>query len=279
MISLFETTQREKTPTSREVYLKRLHEIAYGPNGKPSEPATATATDPAVEAPPSETASTEAVAAVDIKTIPQPPGTSPFSAVEPFSFRGEMKVGAIEEAATLDSRKLAEEIAPKFVDAFVVAFDEMERHTLGSNSKASEAAAELSRVSQHLQVLSGQVGAIRRAIDSLAAAQRELSTRVSNIDADLREHEKINLNLEAGMKQSEQALKAQQGLLTEKLNTVAEHTPRINERLEAQANAIRTFHGASTDRLGHRDDLRSTLQKIQEIAGKLSTPGSLPGKL
>ncbi|MGE5138325.1 MAG: hypothetical protein ACM3JD_02580 [Rudaea sp.] len=278
MISLFETTQKEKTPTSREVYLKRLHEIAYDPNGKSSEPATATAPDPAVEAPP-ETVSAETVAEMEIKTIPQLPGTLPFPAVEPFSFQGEMKVGAMEEAATLDSRKLAEEIAPKFVDAFVVAFDEMERHALGSNSKASEAAAELSRASQDLQALNGQVGAIRRAIDSLAAAQRELSTRVSNIEAGLREHEKINLNLEAGMKQSEQALKAQQGLLTEKLNTVAEQAAPINERLDAQANAIRSLHRASPDHLGHRDDLRSTLQKIQEIAGKLSTPGSLPGKL
>ncbi len=279
MISLFETTQKEEAPAFRDVYLKRLHEIAYGPNGKPSEVGTTTATGPAVGAPTQETDSAEAVAVVEIETTPEPPRTSRFPAVDPFCFRREMKVATMTEAMTVDSRKLAEEIAPKFVEVFVAVFEELGRQASGSNGRVSEVAAEMSQVSQHLQVLSGEMGAVRRLIDSLTAAQHDLFTRVSDIDATLREHEKIWLNLETGMKQSEQALKAQQGLLTEKLNTVADQAAQINERLDAQANAIRTLHGASRDRESHRDELRSTLQKIQEIAGKMSTPDPLPATL
>jgi chromosome segregation ATPase len=198
---------------------------------------------------------------------------------EPFSLQGKIKVEALTEATAVDSRKLAEEIAPKFVDVFVATFEEMERHSSASNGAVSEVVAEMGRVSQHLQVLSGQMSELRRSIDSMTASQQELSTRVSNIEAGLREHEKVYLNLEAAMKQSEQTLRAQQDLLTEKLDSASAQAAQINERLDAQAGAIRTLHDSSRDREEHRDELRSALQTIQDLASKLATPGPLPDKL
>jgi hypothetical protein len=63
------------------------------------------------------------------------------------------------------------------------------------------------------------------------------------------------------------------------LDGAAAHAAQINERLDVQANAIRSLHEGSRDREGHRDELRSALQRIQEIAGKLSPSDPLPDKL
>jgi predicted nucleic acid-binding Zn-ribbon protein len=268
MISLFDTKQEDEAPKFRDVYRNRLHEIAYGPNGQPSEAATATATEPAEETPPPVFVAPEASVVPESETVPEPLGTPTVPEVEPFSFHGDMRVEALTEAMTVDSRKLAEEIAPKFVDAFTAAFEEMGRTASNSNGAISEVVGEMNRVSQHLQLLSGQMGAIRRLIDSLAATQRELSAQVSGIDAALREHEKIYLNLETGLKQSDQ-----------RLDAAAAQVAQINERLDAQAGAIRTLHETSREREVHRDDLRTALEKIQQIAGKLSPSGPLPDRL
>lgn len=280
MISLFETSQKQEAPAFRDVYLKRLHEIAYGPNGKPSEATTTlTAIGSAVGTPPQESDSAGAVAVAEIKTTLEPPPASRTPTVEPCAFRCDRKIEAMTETITMDSRKLAEEIAPQFVNVFITAFEELGRYSSASNGRVSEVVNEMSRLSEQLQVLSGQMGATRRLIDSLTAAQRELFTQVSDIATTLREHEKIRLKLETETKQSQQGLKEQHDLLTEKLNTVADQTARINERLDAHANAIRTLHEGSPDRDSKRDELRSTLQKIQEIAGTLYAPVSLQEKL
>lgn len=279
MISLFDTKQEDEAQKTRRVYMDRLHEIAYGSAGAKAAEAATTVADPPGEAPPPETSVQGAESIPQSEAATETLGTSMVSDSEPFSFQGKMKVEALTEATAVDSRKLAEEIAPKFVDVFVATFEEMERHSSASNGAVSEVVAEMNRVSQHLQVLSGQMGALRRSIDSMTASQQELSTRVSNIEAGLREHEKVYLNLEASMKQSEQALRAQQDLLTEKLDSASAEAAQINERLDAQAGAIRALHESSRNREDHRDELRSALLAIQDLASKLSTPEPLPDKL
>lgn len=277
MISLFDTKQEDETPKLRKVYLNRLHEIAYGQDVEPANSvASATEVPPVNEPQPQEAASTDVETDAEIDPVPESVETTPLPKVEPFSFQSEMKSAALREDTTVDSRKLAEEISPKFVEAFVSAFEEMGHHASGSSTAVSNLASEMDRITEHMQVLSGQLGAIRRIVDDLNSAQREFSTRLSNLEAGLREHEKIYLGLEAGMKQSEQSFKAQQDLLAEKLEGAA---APINERLDAQANAIRTLHEAVREREGHRDELRSALLKIQEIAGKLSPSEPLPDKL
>lgn len=130
-------------------------------------------------------------------------------------------------------RQMAEEVAPKFADAIV---------TL--------------------------LGVIRRE----AAGEREaLNAGVDRIDNDFREHQRVILSLEEKVRQLEQKLGAQQELLQEQLSRlraavvgIEQRMVSVEGRVNTQASAIRSLHGAQDQR---REELLSALQRLGDLGG------------
>jgi hypothetical protein len=63
------------------------------------------------------------------------------------------------------------------------------------------------------------------------------------------------------------------------LNEIEVAQVSMQRRLDRQAEAIRTLHAVTRSQVGHHEELRSALQRLEEIAGRLDAPQALPEDL
>jgi uncharacterized protein YoxC len=130
-------------------------------------------------------------------------------------------------------------------------------------------------------------------VKALAAKQDEISQRAAEQTKaleDLRaqvvpeqnslraEHDSLGGRLHAaeGLLQGATASVARIGEVCTQLQEVQQS---LQNRLDAQAEAIRLLHGAAQERIVRKEELQAAVQRLEEIAGALGQPKPLPKEL
>lgn len=292
MISLRNgTSQEEGRRDLRTLYLARLQEIADCAADGSYKSSTATveadAAPPALGfsvPPPSENAKEEQ------RTEPEMTAPS-MDAVQPAS-------GPSDEF-----RRLAEQVAPKWIEALTDAIRGMHRMTTGDRGKLEAAIDSMTALSDDVRSIRGELTSLRRSTDLLEEAECALSVKVAGVETRLCDtegsHQRMKAALEglssaqdqdrknqdiAGSRlgdrlgQMEQRLRDREGLVEnrvagalEKILAVSDHLEALTDALEAQANAAARLNATLSTLKEGQESLQRRLNLQSEAIRALYT--------
>jgi chromosome segregation ATPase len=240
MRSSFNEPLNSENGGRREAYLTRLHEIF---NDSDWVPWPATEEGQRMPGPASNTSSAYAEERVS----------------EDRTMSGAKQV-ILEPAETASSETLeqvAQQIAAKFTEAFVSAFREM-----GMERGETQALRfALSEISERVDRLS----------DELAGQPRELESvvsRLTTIDERLSEQERREAGRHNSLGALAQAVKAQAQATAETMEAshkLQETQETVQQRLDVQADAIRSVYSNSEDRDDRLREFQVALERAKEV--------------
>lgn len=273
IISILSRAEDRKPTRVREAYLMRLEELAR--DSRPGwENVSAQLAEDACTKRKTMTDNNHNSSAIKrVSSAETIEATS--SNVEEFPRNGTPVSTASEQVVPW--QQLAEQVAPKFSEALLGAAEAiygMIVHERAARERAIRSAVD---VSDRLDSLSRELQSIRAMVNSLTESQLAHAAKVTELEASV--ENKVFVALERGLKYLDDGMRERQEATDGRLASVSEEVSRVGQRLEVHANAIRSLAGAMQSQIERREEFKTGLEKLTELAGLAVTLGPLPDEL
>ncbi len=165
------------------------------------------------------------------KTVSQPPSMPIMSPVH-----------RTDTAVSPEFQRFSEQFTRSFLEAVGRAVSDIHALVVEERGRSQTALDTFSKASRELEALNSRVMTLSQRFDSLASAQQEASLRLDRAEAAL-------------------------SVVSGANGTLQELRQSFSTRLDAQADAIRTLHGAVEEREGHLEKLLAVLHSLKDVAG------------
>ena len=242
MISIFEAEDTDNQATNGKMSIDRLRQVLGSQEDiAPRAPVSAAA--PKLEttpvARPAESPSTDGNG---VSSVSRPPAAP----IPNFAFRAEPAISA-------EFQRFSEQFTRSFLEALGRAVSDIHELVVEDRRKVEAACNFISGASRDMEALRAQVASLSERFGVSASAQHETSVRLGK---------------------AEEALSAVSGVN----ESLQELRQAFGERLDVQADAIRTLHGAVEEREGHFEKLFAVFRALQDVAGSVSVSEKSLGK-
>ena len=243
MLSIFEAEDGVKQVTNGKLSTGRLREL-LGPQNERAfrEPVSATA--PVLETTPVGRPSDSPSRDDNGVACVSPPPAAP---IPSFAFQAEPAISA-------EFQRFSEQFTRSFLEALGRAVSDIHELVVEDRRKVEVACNFISGASRDMEALRAQVASLSERFVVSAIAQQETSVRLGKTEE--------ALSAVSGVNESLQELKQAFG-----------------KRLDVQADAIRTLHGAVEEREGHFEKLFAAFQALQDVAVSVSVSEKSLGNL
>jgi hypothetical protein len=174
-------------------------------------------------------------------------------------------------------QQLAEQVAPKFSEALLGAAEAIYGMIIHERAARERAIRSAVDVSDRLDSLSRDLQSIRAMVNSLAESQLAHAAKVTELETSI--ENKVFVALERGLKCLDDGMRERQEVADGRLASVSEEVSRVGQRLEVHANTIRTLAEAMQSQIERREEFKTGLEKLAEVAGLPVTLTPLPDEL
>jgi chromosome segregation ATPase len=271
-------SQTEEQKDLRSLYLTRLHEIADD------------AGDRSRESVPPRTENTDGDGpALSSSVSPLPERATDEQTTELETTAPAADVEQAGNASSDEFRKLAEQIAPRCIEALTDAMEGMHRLAAGSHGNLEANINRMIANSDEIRLLNRELTSLRQGTDSWIEAERALSVKVAGLEVRLREEEETRQRTKAtlqglsttqeqdredqdlatstfeeGLKQLGQRLGEHQDVIEKRVAEAMEKILPVSERLDTFARSLE----AQVDATAGLNSVFSKLQETQQSLQK-----------